>query len=214
MPSQVVVSQTPGGSGGSGGCGSTTTTPTSPSSVADPDPAAEWLYLLYCRFVQERLCHDLYANVGIRAGGRRRRRKQVPEVAAVQAADPSLTAAGKKNGREESGTSAVGSGDRVTPGGGRQGQTGGGSEGLGGGGQEADGDGDDDDDEDFFFPVTPEQLIALNLAELAAGKMNTNVFPARWIAFCFVLSRSLSRLSPPTGTWLLSPCLHRSSPQQ
>ncbi|CAN0439170.1 unnamed protein product, partial [Ectocarpus sp. 8 AP-2014] len=37
------------------------------------DPAAEWLYLLFCCFVQDRLCRRVYDNVGIRAGKRRKR---------------------------------------------------------------------------------------------------------------------------------------------
>ncbi|CAN0538916.1 unnamed protein product, partial [Ectocarpus sp. 12 AP-2014] len=42
----------------------------------DDDPAAEWLHLLFCCFVQERLCHRVYDNVGIRAGNRRKRARR------------------------------------------------------------------------------------------------------------------------------------------
>lgn len=79
-------------------------------------------------------------------------------------------AGAKKGGREESEATAVGSGGRVMPGceEGREADTRKGSEGRGGRQEDC-----DNDEEDFFFPVTPEQLIALNLAEMAAGKMKS-----------------------------------------
>lgn len=214
----MVVPQTPAGSGGGGGgCDSTTPTPPSASGAdPGPDPAAEWLYLLFCRFVQERLCHDLYANVGIRAGGRRRRRTRGPPVAAVETADRSvMTAVTEEDGCEENGARVVGSGARVTPGGerGREKQTAEGSQGRGAA-QEEDGGGDEAEEEDFFFPVTPEQLIALNLAEMAAGKIETKMsLPAKRIPFRFVFLFSLG-LSPPTGTWPLYPWVPRTLPQR
>lgn len=95
---------------------------------------------------------DVYDNVGIRGGGR-------PAGAEGGAADAIAVP-----------VSTIGGGG---------GSGGGGGEGgpilsdEGGGGREGRGT---DEEEDFFFPVTPEQLVVLNLAEVAAGEWKGDAF--------------------------------------
>lgn len=139
---------------------STTPKPTTNSNNCGDDPAAEWLYLLFCRFVQEDLLYDVYANVGIRAGGRppTLRQNDTEETAqdevviGAQAQRPSGEMGGAAGARQERGHSsqdvAPVADARIVPG----------VEGRGEG------------EVDFFFPVTPEQLIMLNLGEIAAGE--------------------------------------------
>lgn len=130
---------------------STETTTPSPAAAAPSksidgrsagdDPAAEWLYLLFCRFVQEGLSSDVYDAVGIRAPGRPPvRHRDVP-------------------GEEQGGRGIAGDTAVKMPG-------------------DWHGGTDEDEEEEeeaagggaFFFPVTPEQLVVLNLAEIAAGE--------------------------------------------
>ena len=154
---KVVVPQSLGGGGDE-----TTGTAAAGCAGADADPSAEWLYLLFCRFVQERSCRDVYDNVGIRAGGRRRRPSSLRQSGTEAAAlSPEK---GSAEGHCEEGEAAVlfdGSA-RVASG--------------DGGGEESGKQRRQEEDEDFFFPVTPEQLIALNLAEIAAGKMEATAY--------------------------------------
>ncbi|CAN0329494.1 unnamed protein product [Pylaiella littoralis] len=168
---KAVVPQTSAGGGAGGGDSSTTTSAPSAGRGSgvnpNPDPAAEWLYLLFCRFVEGRLCRDVYENVGIRTGGgqRRQRQRQHQSIEGVVC-----------SGAEEGGDGAVEAGSSTTSSTSTSTSTNSyrvSSSGQGGGEEEKEegreaGRGQEEED-DFFFPVTPEQLIALNLAELAAG---------------------------------------------
>ncbi|CAM9270164.1 unnamed protein product [Ectocarpus sp. 13 AM-2016] len=131
----------------------------------DDDPAAEWLYLLFCCFVQERLCRRVYDNVGIRAGNRRKR----PPRRGVRGAGVVDSARVAQSGGEEDGA-AGGSGSLPAMSGVGRGEEKWGKSGEGRVDEEEEEEEEEDGDEDFFFPVTPEQLIVLNLAELATGK--------------------------------------------
>lgn len=123
----------------------------------DDDPAAEWLYLLFCCFVHEGLCRSVYDNVGIRAGKRRKLPRRQGGCGAVTVGSARVA----QSSGEEHGA-AGGSGSVPTMSGVGDGRE---------GGEERDNEEEEEDgDEDFFFPVTPEQLIVLNLAELVTGK--------------------------------------------
>lgn len=136
------------------------------------DPAAEWLYLLLCRFVQERVLSNLYDNVGIRAGGRRSgegRNEGSAEVAEAQWRGGE--ASGARRHLQRTGDKAAGGGNGtaapVLTGVSEREEAAGDDGGRGRGeGEEKQ---EEEQEEDFFFSVTPEQLIVLNLAEIVAG---------------------------------------------
>lgn len=149
--------------------GNAATTTTAASTSSSADPAAEWLYLLFCTFVQEQLCCDVYANVGIRAGGRPQQRRR-----RWQRRNPGLVTGDLSVREDAAGRRGEGAGGAVASGSGVRGVSSGGDSEEPGGegvkGEKEEGMEEDDEEEDFFYPVTPEQLIVLNLAELAAGK--------------------------------------------
>lgn len=127
------------------------------------DPAAEWLYLLFHRFAQEHLLLKLYDAVGIRVKG------------GIFAAHHGVTLGNSSEGGEECQRRAkqddgAALGTRVsmgTEGVGRD------DEPLSAVGHTAEGARDDSED---FFPVTPEQLVVLNLAGVAAGEQGSHEY--------------------------------------
>lgn len=109
----------------------------------DDDPAAEWLYLLFTRFAQECLLSDLYDAVGVRTRANDPRdgvAGQIPRTWEAIIAD----AGPVENGLDVGGAKHGGAGV-------------------------VDGDTNEPDAGESFSEVTPEQLIVLNLAEIAAG---------------------------------------------
>lgn len=174
----------------------------STSSTVGHDPAMEWHYLLFCRFVEDRLVRNVYSNVGITAKGRplsstgpavetpsKTKNFSTRNEAGTESAAPRLTGieeAGNSIGQYSSLSSDKGEeqeGDRLSS------EVGDAANGLSRArtmvgaaarGKELDTPGGSSainirskkemEEDDFFFPVTPEQLIVLNLAEMAAGE--------------------------------------------
>lgn len=183
------------------------TTNANTNTTDSDDPAAEWLYLLFCRFVQQGLVRDVYDNVGIRGGGRSTRcsRRREASLDADQKERATAAAAGLGDQVQESvgvsscaalqpqqpsnstvreigdgvtvklaSVAAVVNGGHVTSEGGQE--------------QKEKEEGEDD----FFFPVTPEQLIVLNLAEIAAGEEDRSIYvyyTSYYILFIYIILR-------------------------
>ena len=116
---------------------------------------------------------DVYDNVGIRGGGRPAR----AEDGASDATAVSISTIGEGGDGEGGGgaCSPVLSGDEVRREGGGCGR---------------------DEEEDFFFPVTPEQLVVLNLAEVAAGEWREGTFFV-CMYYVFVMWRLTARRLDP-----------------
>lgn len=126
------------------------------------DPAAEWLYLMFCCFIKEELSGRVYDNVGVAAV---RHRSICPSDPYRQRLDS------KHEGEDRISSAEAGGGE--------------GAKGSSSGTASADGRKLASRDsageevfrlemgngmEDSFFPVTPEQLVVLNMAEVAAGE--------------------------------------------
>lgn len=135
------------------------------SRTDSEDPAAEWLYLVFCRFIKEGLSGRVYDNVGVAAIQRR-------------STDPPRPYRRRSDSQHE-GEDGL-SGAEVEGGWGAKGSSAGTAAVSGADGRKLasrDTAGEEVPQleigkgrEDSFFPVTPEQLVVLNMAEVAAGE--------------------------------------------